>query len=56
MSAHTEQRKLAAIMFTDKVGYRALSQRNEAFWSVPAGRRFGFRRRIPRRPVLGIRK
>ena len=28
MSAGTEQRKLAAIMFTDMVGYRALGQRN----------------------------
>jgi hypothetical protein len=28
MSADTEQRKLAAIMFTDVVGYSALSQRN----------------------------
>jgi hypothetical protein len=27
---NTEQRKLAAIMFTGKVGYSALSQRNEA--------------------------
>jgi TolB-like protein/class 3 adenylate cyclase/Tfp pilus assembly protein PilF len=29
MSAETEQRKLAAIMFTDMVGYSALSQRDE---------------------------
>ena len=27
MSVHTEQRKLAAIMFTDMLGYSALSQR-----------------------------
>jgi len=27
---NTEQRKLAAIMFTDMVGFSALSQRNEA--------------------------
>ena len=30
MSAGIEQRKLAAIMVTDMVGYSALSQRNEA--------------------------
>ena len=29
MSANAEQRKLAAIMFTDMVGYSALSQRDE---------------------------
>jgi class 3 adenylate cyclase len=29
MSASTEQRKLAAIMFTDMVGYSALAQRSE---------------------------
>jgi TolB-like protein/class 3 adenylate cyclase/Flp pilus assembly protein TadD len=29
MTANTEQRKLAAIMFTDMVGYSALSQRDE---------------------------
>src|ERR671934_1843093 len=29
MSADMEQRKLAAIMFTDMVGYSALSQRND---------------------------
>ena len=28
MSADTEQRKLAALMFTDMIGYSALSQRN----------------------------
>lgn len=30
MSAATEQRKLAAILFADMVGYSALSQRHEA--------------------------
>ena len=29
MSVNTEQRKLAAIMFTDMVGYSALSQRDD---------------------------
>jgi hypothetical protein len=29
MSAGSEQRKLAAIMFTDMVGYSALSQRDD---------------------------
>ena len=30
MSANTEHRKLAAIMFTDRIGYSALVQKNEA--------------------------
>ena len=40
MSAGTEQRKLAAIMFTDLGGHSALSQRNEALAlaPVPQGR------------------
>jgi hypothetical protein len=29
LSANTEQRKLAAIMFTDMVGYSALAQRDD---------------------------
>jgi class 3 adenylate cyclase len=29
MSANSEQRKLAAIMFTDMVGYSAVSQRDD---------------------------
>ena len=40
MSAGTEQRKLAAIIFADMVDHSALSQRNEALAleSVPQGR------------------
>ncbi|MBI3414957.1 MAG: hypothetical protein HY043_06480 [Verrucomicrobia bacterium] len=40
MSAHTEQRKLAAIMFTDMLDYSAPAQRNEvlATFEVPQGR------------------
>jgi class 3 adenylate cyclase len=30
VTSGTEQRKLAAIMFTDMVGYRALAQRHQA--------------------------
>ena len=37
MSANTEQRKLAAIMFTDIVGYSALAQRDE-MWATAATR------------------
>lgn len=29
MSANTEQRELAAIMFTDMVGYSAVAQKND---------------------------
>ena len=34
MSADSEQRKLAAIMFTDMVGYTALSQRDDKLFSL----------------------
>ncbi|MBI2927283.1 MAG: hypothetical protein HYY24_16435 [Verrucomicrobia bacterium] len=40
MNTSTEQRKLAAIMFTDMVGYSVLRQRDEplALEPVPQGR------------------
>ena len=38
----TEHRKLAAIMFTDMVGYRAVAERNEApGWRHKSGKRPG---------------
>jgi class 3 adenylate cyclase len=36
MSADTEQRKLAAIMFTDMVGYSALPQRDDKPSATPS--------------------
>jgi class 3 adenylate cyclase len=44
-SENTEQRKLAAIMFTDMVGYSALSQRVESSERADDSRRRGSRRR-----------
>lgn len=35
MSANTEQRKLAAIMFTDMVGYSALDPSALRNWALP---------------------
>lgn len=40
MSANSEQRKLAAIMFTETVGYSAMGQRNEM--RARAGHRMRF--------------
>jgi class 3 adenylate cyclase len=39
MSANTEHRKLAAVRFTDMVGYSALAQRNEALEVLEEHRR-----------------
>jgi CubicO group peptidase (beta-lactamase class C family)/class 3 adenylate cyclase len=44
--ANTEQRKLAAIMFTDMVGYSALTQRNEALALELLGEHHGILRAI----------
>ena len=51
MSADVEQRKLAAIMFTDMVGYTALARRDEVLAPspVPQGRQ-----RIARRFIAGL--
>ena len=53
MSAATEQRTLAATMFTDILGYGALSQRDEVFalHSVPQGRST-----IAQRFIAGLRR
>ncbi len=50
-SPDTEHRKLSAIMFTDMVGYNALSRQNKALaiWRVPQGRK-----RIAQRFIAGF--
>ena len=46
-----EQRKLAAIMFTDMVGYSALSQRDEMFENIHSDPRWlPFLRKLGRAP------